>query len=566
MLIEMNNMNKSKLTVIASCIGIFLCMLDTTIMNIALPAIQTGLNVNLNDLSWALNIYTILFAMLTIPLSKLSEKLGMHKFYVGGMIIFLLGSLISAFSSNITILIFGRAFQSLGAAVVFPLSMTIGISTVEISDRTKVIAALGVTQGLAAALGPLIGGVLTQFLSWRWIFLINIPLMIVSILICLYSLNFTEPSKNIPIDLIGCFLSMICLFSLTIVLVQGRKWGWTKSLTLLLVILAVISFVSFIIYEKNIDNPMIPMSLFSDRQFNGAALTILLSNLFLVAVTVILPTYFTKIQGKTELYASLLITPITVMIFICSPIAAILIAKWGARLVIFVGFLAMFIAYVMLCKINMDNQLQVIAACAILGFGYGVITGPITVLAASDFTGEKLTASQSVAGVLRQVGVVLAIAIFVTGLYSNMKVAKYNSIEYAVAKIQKLDLSQKQKKVMIITTKNGIESGNPRKKYSKNHISSNIRKKIINAKYNRVTGCKKEINFTMRKIIKTQITQKVNRQLNATNKKINHCIQGIQKYSKREFSKTFIKLYANSLPFLLMALLVSLVFKKKKEL
>lgn len=277
-------MSKSKLTVVASCIGIFLCMLDTTIMNIALPAIQIGLNVNLNDLSWALNIYTILFATLTIPLSKLSEKLGMHKFYVGGMIIFLLGSLISAFSSNITILIFGRAFQSLGAAVVFPLSMTIGISTVEISDRTKVIAALGVTQGLAAALGPLIGEVLTQFLSWRWIFLINIPLMIVSILICLYSLNCTEPSKNIPIDLIGCFLSMICLFSLTIVLVQGRKWGWTKSLTLLLVMLAVISFVIFIIYEKNIDNPMIPMSFFSDRQFNGAALTILLSNLFLVAV------------------------------------------------------------------------------------------------------------------------------------------------------------------------------------------------------------------------------------------------------------------------------------------
>lgn len=562
----MNNMSKSKLTVVASCIGIFLCMLDTTITNIALPAIQIGLNVNLNDLSWALNIYTILFATLTIPLSKLSEKLGMHKFYVGGMIIFLLGSLISAFSSNITILIFGRAFQSLGAAVVFPLSMTIGISTVEISDRTKVIAALGVTQGLAAALGPLIGEVLTQFLSWRWIFLINIPLMIVSILICLYSLNFTEPSKNIPIDLIGCFLSMICLFSLTIVLVQGRKWGWAKSLTLLLVMLAVISFVIFIIYEKNIDNPMIPMSFFSDRQFNGAALTILLSNLFLVAVTVILPTYFTKIQSKTELYASLLITPITVMIFICSPIVAILIAKWGARLVIFVGFLAMSIAYVMLCKINMDNQLQVIAACAILGFGYGVITGPITVLAASDFTGEKLTASQSVAGVLRQVGVVLAIEIFVTGLYSNMKVTKYNSIEYAVAKIQKLDLSQKQKKVMIITTKNDIESGNPRKKYSKNHISSNIRKKIINAEYNRVTGYKKEINFTMRKIIKTQITQKVNRQLNVTNEKINYCIQGIQKYSKREFSKAFIKLYSNSLPFLLTALLVSLVFNKKKEL
>lgn len=119
---------------------------------------------------------------------------------------------------------------------------------------------------------------------------------------------------------------------------------------------------------------------------------------------------------------------------------------------------------------------------------------------------------------------------------------------------------------MIITTRNDIESGNPRKQYSKNYISSNIRKKIINAEYNRVTGYKKEINFTMRKIIKTQITQKVNQQLNVTNEKINYCIQGIQKYSKREFSKAFIKLYSNSLPFLLTALLVSLVFNKKKEL
>lgn len=151
------------LTICAMSIGIFLCMLDTTVMNVALPAIQSSLNTQLNSLSWALNIYTILFASLTIPLGKIAEHFGINKTYIIGLIIFICGSTISASAYNLNILISGRALQSIGAALVFPLSMTIGISIVDISTRKKVIAILGITQGLAAALGPTIGGCLTQF-------------------------------------------------------------------------------------------------------------------------------------------------------------------------------------------------------------------------------------------------------------------------------------------------------------------------------------------------------------------------------------------------------------------
>ena len=127
-------MNTKKVfVIIAMSIGIFLCMLDTTVMNVALPSIQTSLNVKLNNLSWALNIYTILFATLTIPLGKIAERLGINKTYISGLIIFIVGSTFSALTKTLPILILGRAVQSIGAAIVFPLSMSIGIASTDLA-------------------------------------------------------------------------------------------------------------------------------------------------------------------------------------------------------------------------------------------------------------------------------------------------------------------------------------------------------------------------------------------------------------------------------------------------
>ena len=156
---------------------------------------------------------------------------------------------------------------------------------------------------------------------------------------------------------------------------------------------------------------MVPLELFKNKEFSGSALAILLSNIFLVAVTVILPTYFTRVQGKSELVAALLVTPITAMIFIFSPLAAVLIDKLGSRFIIALGFVLITVSYILFTQIDMSNMVQTTITCLILGSGYAIITGPITVLAASDFTGNLLTASQSVAGVLRLIGIVLAVAI-----------------------------------------------------------------------------------------------------------------------------------------------------------
>ncbi|QVI34840.1 MFS transporter [Lacticaseibacillus chiayiensis] len=562
-------MKKTISVVMATCIGIFLCMLDTTIMNIALPAIQKGLSVNLPDLSWALNIYTILFATLTIPLSKLAERIGINRFYLVGLITFAVGSLLSAFATNIVSLDIGRAIQSIGAATVFPLSMTIGISTVDTSNRPKVIAALGVTQGLAAALGPVIGGIVTQFLSWRWIFLINIPLMMLVLLLVAFNLSMNQERNAKPIDLQGCILSMVTLFSLTLLLVKGREWGWTSLSSIFLAILFLAGCATFILVERFSKNPMVPLDLFKNRQFVGASVAIVLSNLFLVGVTVILPTYFTNIQQKTELAAALIVTPITVMIFVFSPIAALIIDKVGARIVVLLGFMLMALGYAMFFTINLYNSLEIFVACITLGTGYGIIAGPITVLAAADFTGEKLNSSQSVAGVLRQVGVVLAVAIFVTNLYSGLATAKVSSVKFASERIQRLAIPQKQKRVMLKTTQKAISTGKTHQKFPTDHFSKKERSAIINTSYVAAISRVLSPSSSEKIQIMTQVKQKVGTALTKQNHNINAAISEIQTKSEGYFTDAFKLLYRNTLPFLFVAILSSFIFpafeRRQKE-
>ncbi|WP_019805773.1 DHA2 family efflux MFS transporter permease subunit [Streptococcus mutans] len=557
---------KRLFAIIAMCIGIFLCMLDTTVMNIALPAIQDSLKVNLNDLQWSLNVYTIIFASLTIPLSKLAEKFGKHKFYLLGLLTFMGGSLISALSSDLNFLIFGRGIQSIGAAIVFPLSMTIGINTVSLNTRKSVIAALGVTQGLAAALGPTIGGVLTQFLGWRWIFLINLPLMVISFIICLVCLDLQERKEKAKIDYLGALISMATLFSLTLSLVQGRDWGWTSFNILTLLISSAVLLILFILWEKGCQDPMVPLNLFKNKEFMGSAIAIILSNVFLVAVTVVLPTYFTRVQSKTELEAALLVTPITAMIFIFSPLAAFIIDKLGPRLVIASGFTLMAAAYILFTKIDMADSTQTTLTCLILGTGYGIIAGPITVLAASDFTGNLLTASQSVAGVLRQVGIVLAVAVYVTGLYTNLGTAKKEAISYIKTEVKTIDISKEKQQTIQKTAIHSLGQSTSHQTVS-NHFSKTERKEIINEAYQKtLQKYPSKLPQVQKQEIYKKVKASVEKKLETINKQINKAIKHIKDYSRKRYTKAFTKLYSYSIIFIILAIFSSLLFPRKNTI
>lgn len=506
--------------------GIFVCMLDTTVMNIALPQISQSFSTSLDNLSWAINIYTILFASLTIPLTRIAEKWGMNKSILFGFLLLGSGSCLSGMANALPMLLIGRAIQSIGAALVFPLSMTLGIEQVKQDSRTGMIALLGVTQGLAAALGPIIGGVITQLFSWRWIFLINVPIIILILFTGRFVLNLHEATgQNKHFDIAGSITSIIFLVSLTLVLTQGRILGWTSVASVGTMIVALLVFVVFIIIEKRTMQPMIPLELFTNRQFNGAAIVIVLSNLFLVAITVILPTYYTTVAHFDALHAALMLLPITIFIFIMSPIAGFSLKKIGAKQLITLGFLLMALGYLGFGYNGLENQLYAYLDGALIGAGYGLITGPITILAASDFTGELLSASQSVAGVMRQVGTVLAVSIFVTSLYSNIDNAQKQSNQYMEQSIGALPVPNQIKSVLIDKSRQALKDNNQTQQIPKKH-----------------TGDKKidvRINMTLIKI---------------------------KKEAEANMMKAFKNLYKSALPFLILSAFCTLLFWKNQKI
>jgi MFS family permease len=396
-------MTKKIMLTIAMCLGIFIVMLDTTIMNITLPAIQKGLGVKLDQLSWTINVYTIIFASCTIPLSKIADIYGKGRLFVLGLLLFGIGSLLSGLANGFSQLILGRIISSFGAA-------------------------LGLMQGGAAAIGPTLGGILTDTFSWHWIFFINLPIIIIATCLMILSYHFKSEEKiESKIDFAGSFISMLGLFLVTLGLIKIRDWGAGDWRTLGCLITFLLSLFAFIILEKHSKNPMINLNLFKIREFTASALVALLAQFFYIGVIVILPTFFTTIQGKTELDAALILLPMSLVVFICGGLGSLVINQLGPRLLVFVGLTAILLSYLLIVSINPNKVMAMALTTLILGIGFGIIAGPVNVLAASTLQGELLTASQSVIGVVRQIGSVLGVTVFISMVSNNMaNLSQYN--------------------------------------------------------------------------------------------------------------------------------------------
>ena len=534
---------------LAMAIGIFLCMLDTTIMNIALPVMQTELRTDLNTLQWALNVYTITFASLTIPLGRVGDQLGKNKIYLLGLILFLIGSLVSALSTYVGILIVGRGIQSIGAAIVFPSSMTIGINAFGLSRRNMAVLILGLTQGLAAALGPTIGGIMTQLFGWRGIFFINIPIVVISIILCVTLLPLKyEKTIHTNLDVTGMFLLIITLFSLVLALIKGSDWNWSNWRVIGLFITFGISMVLFIWNESKINNPMIQLDLFKYRHFVGSVLTTVFSGIFFVGILVLMPSFFTKVEGYTELQAALMITPASIMVFIFSPISGLLLKKIGSRLLISLGVITMVLGYVGLSTINPAIYWQLVISCMLVGMGYGIVIGPITVLSAGNFTGELLTASQSVVGVFRQIGTVLAVTIFVSIFSTNLRVAKKQVWHSAEQQVQLLSVDQSIKREILTHTYHDLyqtEKGSSSKKLV---IGSEMEKKLLDTQAKQYFSRHRGLPKLAKKAVYTKISLSVSHKVRTINYQISRYQHSITKIVKQKITQVYISPYQLMMP------------------
>lgn len=555
------------------CLGIFLCMIDTTIMNIALPAIQADVNTSLEKMSWILNVYTMSIAVLSIPLGRIADIFGKAKLYIMGLIIFGVGSALCAFANTGDFLVFSRFIQSIGAAILFPISMVIGVSAVPLAKRHIALGLLGVTQGLSAAIGPVLGGVITQNLEWRWVFFVNIPICIIGIVLCFIMLKIKNEEQVVAkIDWTGLVLSSGAIFFSTLVLVKGNAWGWLSNFSWSCYIISATSFILFILVERKVASPMVNLQLFKDRTFVGASIVVILSNLFLIGVTVLLPTFLTKIQHRTEIEAALLVTPISAMIFLVSPFASLIMKKLGKVLVILIGFIVMSFAYYCLQMIGVDSTNQeIIVPCIILGVGYGLIIGPITILTASSFEGELLTASQSVVSMLRQIGIVLAVAIFVSGLTHNLSINKENVYSYAENKVHDLHVDKAEQDQILTVTKGKIQNKNLESNIEKKQGTDNVglsqkqKENIIQEKVNNALNeVPVEYREMKREEITNQVTKAVEEKIEDVRRDVDTFSDDISHYAEKEMAASFTDLYKASIPIILLCSLVAFMFRNKQ--
>lgn len=561
-------MTHSRKILLTMTIGIFICILDTTVMSIALPAMQSGLHTDLAHLSWALNIYTILFACLTIPLGRIADIYGRERLYLVGLSLFFLGSIASGLAPTVSFLIAGRGLQSIGAAIVSPASMTIGIQSTSLAGRTQAIALLGVTQGLAAAFGPTIGGVLTQYFGWRTIFLINLPLALTALGLCLHLLDWHHTgSQRETLDIPGTLTSMLTLFSLSLLLIKGNDWGWTSWRIIGLMSTCGLALGLFLVIESRVAQPMMPLALFKDQQFNEAAIVTVAAGIFFIALMVILPSFFTKIQGATELQAALMVTPASLMLFICSPISGFLLNKVGPRTVIATGCLAILSGYITLSLSNPAFYWQVSIALMLYGAGYGVIIGPVTVLAAGDFSGKLLTASQSVIGVFRQIGTSLAVAIFVSALSANISTAKTTVSHHAEQDVAALTIPDKANRDTLKAVNHQLATERVSASSPTTFISTHATRQLIQDHYQTALqqAHAMQAPAQIKHQIHTQVSRRVSQQVRQANRALNRTVSGIHRDAKRQLTWAFIRPYQLAIPFVSLMLGVLFLFKSRRR-
>ncbi|MCP1166688.1 MFS transporter [Bacillus sp. 1813sda1] len=539
-------------------------------MNIALPAIQKDLNTTLETSSWMLNTYTMTIAVLSIPMGRLAEIYGKMKFFIIGLIIFAGGSALCGFSESGDMLIFARFCQSIGAAILVPVATIIGIESLPLNKRHISLSLLGATQGLSTALGPSIGGLIAQNLGWSWVFFVNIPICMVTLVIAFIILPFKKDIRvQAKLDWAGLILSAIGIFSLNLVLIKGNAWGWTSFVSLLCFLIFVITLITFIIVEKNSQNPMVNLNLFKDRLYVGATLAVSTGYLFLVGVMVLLPQFLTNFQEKTELQAALLITPISVTIFIVVNFVGFLVKKIGYVIPIIIGYLAVATSYFQLAHLNTSSTVSEIIVIGItLGVGFSFIISPATMASVSSFEGEMLTASQSVFTMLRQIGVVLAVAIFVSSITHEVESKKQNVISYAKEQTQDINVSPEKRLEIIENTKVRISSESTfGKVIEQPKVSVSERQDLIDKNVeNSLSHYPSAAQEKVKKQITDQVTKQVDQEILIINRELKNYTDNVISYTRDEFSSIFSTVFSHALPYIFISILISIFYRKNKKL
>lgn len=369
-------------------LGSGLAFLDGTVVNVALPAIGEDLGAGTSSLQWILNGYLLTLASLILLGGSLGDRYGRRRIFVFGVGWFTVASLLCAIAPNAETLIFARMLQGIGGALLTPGSLAMIESSFRPGDRARAIGAWSGLGGVAAAIGPLLGGYLVEAVSWRAIFLINLPIGIFVVAMASRHVPETsDPSASGRLDIIGAVLAALGLAGTTYALIEGPEAG-AAPLILLGAIGGVAAIVAFIVVERRSANPMMPLSIFSSRQFTAANLVTFVVYAALGGVFFLLVAFLQISMGYSPIAAGAASLPVTVIMLLFSARSGALAQRIGARAPLTMGPIVIAAGMVLMTRISPGDSYvsTVLPAVIVFGIGLTLVVAPVTatVLAAAD--------------------------------------------------------------------------------------------------------------------------------------------------------------------------------------
>lgn len=407
----------------AVCFGLFMALLDVTIVNVALPTIQKGLNASFSELQWIIDAYALAFAVVLVTSSRLGDIFGRKKVFITGLAIFSIGSLLCALSGDITfwgtshvmILNISRAIQGIGGSAMMPLSLSIISTEFHGKERGTALGIWGGIAGLATAIGPLIGGFLVEKVNWQSIFYINIPIGVIGIALSIWAIRESKEERTSKfIDIFGLISLSISMFCLILALMQGNTKGWNSTYIITLFTIAAVVLIVFIIGELKIKNPMIDPRLFKIPSFTGSAIAAFCLSAGFFSLFFYLTLYLQNFLGFSSLQAGLRTLPLSALVLVGAPLAGRFTDKFGPKWFVIIALALLSIAVFLMARISPNDKpsdwVVLLPAFIIAGIASGMANPPISTLAMGTVHPSKIGMASGVSSVSRQIGTAFGIA------------------------------------------------------------------------------------------------------------------------------------------------------------
>ncbi len=426
----------------AAVFGLFMAILDSSIVNIAIPTIQRSLDTDIDTVTWVLNAYNLVFAVLLIPVGRLADRFGRKKLFLIGIVIFSLCSLGAGLSQHVGVLIGWRAAQAVGAATMVPVSLAIVTLAFPAHQRGLALGIWGAMSGVAGAIGPTLGGVLTEYVGWEWIFLVNVPIGFVAVLAGLIILDESrDPEARQHMDLPGTALLSVALFSLTFALIRGQEVGWSSTFIIGLFVLAAVAGALFLFVERRVSQPIVDLGMLSDRTFSAASATILLFGLGFFGGLFLIIQYLTVVEGYSALRAAVAITPYPACLLLVGPVAGRLSDRFGSRTLVMAGVLIFGVALFTASRLGGGESYPQIAwRLVVAGIGSGLIFAPLTSAVMGTVRGGRAGVSAGVFNTARQIGFTLGLAILVAVFIGALPSRITSAQQQSVSLVEQSDL------------------------------------------------------------------------------------------------------------------------------